>query len=106
MKVKTAELKNRLSHYLRLVEQGETITVMLRNTPVARLVPAAKNPKASSWKVERERIIQEAGKLGIKLRPPEEKPKPFSSLKVNPVVAPDGRTDISTMEMIRNERDY
>jgi prevent-host-death family protein len=38
--VKTAavtELKNRLSHYLRLVARGETVTILDRGRPVARL---------------------------------------------------------------------
>jgi prevent-host-death family protein len=37
--VKIADLKSRLSHYLRQVRAGETVTVLDRNTPVARLVP-------------------------------------------------------------------
>lgn len=41
-KVGTAELKNRLSHYLREVRQGQTILVMDRNEPVARLEPIEK----------------------------------------------------------------
>ncbi len=106
MKVKTAELKNRLSHYLRLVEQGETITVMLRNKPVATLAPVTKKSKIPSWKIERERLLEEAAKKNVKLYLRETEPKPFRSAKVSPRVAPDGRTDISTMEMIRNERDY
>lgn len=34
-----AELKARLSEYLRAVRNGETITVLDRETPVARIVP-------------------------------------------------------------------
>ena len=37
--VRVAELKARLSAYLRKVRDGETITVLDRDTPVARLVP-------------------------------------------------------------------
>jgi prevent-host-death family protein len=33
------DLKNRLSHYLRLVARGETITVLDRGRPVAQIVP-------------------------------------------------------------------
>ena len=33
------DLKNRLSHYLRLVARGETITVLDRGTPVAQITP-------------------------------------------------------------------
>ena len=36
-----AELKNRLSFYVRQVRRGETILVLDRRTPVARLVPVA-----------------------------------------------------------------
>ncbi len=39
--VRVAQLKARLSHYLRLVRRGETVTVLERDTPVARLVPYA-----------------------------------------------------------------
>lgn len=34
-----AELKSRLSKYLRAVRRGETISVLDRETPVAQLVP-------------------------------------------------------------------
>lgn len=37
--VGVAELKARLSHYLRLVRQGRALTVFDHDTPVARLVP-------------------------------------------------------------------
>lgn len=37
--VKVAELKARLSEYLRRVRRGETVTVLDRETPIARLVP-------------------------------------------------------------------
>ena len=34
-----AELKNRLSEYLSLVESGEEVEVRKRNVPIARVVP-------------------------------------------------------------------
>lgn len=34
-----AELKSRLSEYLRAVRRGETISVLDRDTPVAQIVP-------------------------------------------------------------------
>jgi prevent-host-death family protein len=37
--VRIADLKARLSEYLRAVRRGETIAVLDRNTPVAQLVP-------------------------------------------------------------------
>jgi prevent-host-death family protein len=37
--VRIAELKARLSEYLRSVRRGETVTVLDRDTPVATIVP-------------------------------------------------------------------
>jgi prevent-host-death family protein len=37
--VRIAELKAKLSEYLRAVRRGETITVLDRETPVAQVVP-------------------------------------------------------------------
>ena len=37
--VRIAELKAKLSEYLRAVRRGETITVLDRDTPVAQIVP-------------------------------------------------------------------
>lgn len=39
--VKIAELKARLSEYLRRVRRGEVLTVLDRETPIARIVPHA-----------------------------------------------------------------
>jgi prevent-host-death family protein len=38
--VRIAELKARLSEYLRAVRRGETIAVLDRETPIAEIVPA------------------------------------------------------------------
>ncbi len=38
-KAGVAELKARLSHYLRAVRRGETVTILDRDTPVAQIVP-------------------------------------------------------------------
>jgi len=37
--VRIAELKSRLSEYIRAVRNGETISVLDRETPVAQIVP-------------------------------------------------------------------
>lgn len=34
-----SEVKNRLSHYLRIVSRGETVTILDRGRPVAQLTP-------------------------------------------------------------------
>jgi len=39
--VKVAELKARLSEYLRRVRRGHAVTVLDRDTPIARIVPYA-----------------------------------------------------------------
>jgi prevent-host-death family protein len=39
-----AELKARLSEYLKVVRKGRTLTVLDRETPVARIVPYAAEP--------------------------------------------------------------
>ncbi len=36
---RVAELKARLSEYLRMVRRGESVTVLARDTPIARIVP-------------------------------------------------------------------
>jgi prevent-host-death family protein len=40
-KVRIADLKARLSEHLRSVRNGGTVTVLDRDTPVARIVPVA-----------------------------------------------------------------
>jgi prevent-host-death family protein len=42
--VRIAELKARLSEYLRAVRRGETIAVLDRDTPVAHIVPVHARP--------------------------------------------------------------
>lgn len=42
--VRIAELKARLSEYLRAVRRGETLAVLDRDTPVARIVPVRDRP--------------------------------------------------------------
>lgn len=47
-KANVAELKNRLSHYLSKVKRGETVLVMERSLPIARIVPAVPPSQMSS----------------------------------------------------------
>jgi prevent-host-death family protein len=47
-----AELKNRLSHYLDRVKRGETILVLERSTPVARIVPASPPAELNTQELE------------------------------------------------------
>jgi prevent-host-death family protein len=48
--VRIAELKSRLSEYLRAVRRGETIAVLDRDTPVARIVPV---PERTSLRIRK-----------------------------------------------------
>jgi len=43
-RVRIAELKARLSAHLRSVRNGDTVTVLDRDTPIARIVPYAPQP--------------------------------------------------------------
>ena len=109
MKVKTGELKNNLSRYLKRVAQtGEPITILDRNKPVARLTPSpgSRNRQTSAWEKQRAEMLAKAERLGIKIRISEKEPRPFKSLGITPKVAPDGRTDISTVAAMRREKDY
>jgi prevent-host-death family protein len=46
-RVGVRELKDKLSHYLRTVRQGQVVEVTVRGKPVARLVPAQPRGEAS-----------------------------------------------------------
>lgn len=46
--VNIAALKARLSHYLRIVRRGDPLTVLDRDTPVAKLIPYAASPQRLS----------------------------------------------------------
>jgi prevent-host-death family protein len=62
--VRIAELKSRLSAYLRRVKRGETVTVMDRDTPVAQLVPLQASQNALH-------VRRARGKIGeLRLPPP------------------------------------
>ena len=54
--VKIAELKARLSEYLRDVRRGEEWVVMERSTPVARIVPYAPDATALDVRPPRGRV--------------------------------------------------
>ena len=50
--VRIADLKARLSEHLRAVRNGGTVTVLDRNTPIARIIPVAA-PSLEVRKAER-----------------------------------------------------
>ncbi len=111
MQVKTGDLKNNLSKYLRRVrETGESITVCDRDKPVAVLSPLppeqAEAAEDREWLKERERILKKAKRRGIRLTIPKKKPRPMREIFGETTVAPDGRTDIKTIDLVRGGRDY
>ena len=109
MKVKTGDLKNNLSRYLKqLALTGEPITILDRNRPVARIttIRQKRGTPESAWSKERAKLLAKAEKLGIQISLPETEPKPLKSLGIEPRLAPDGRTDVNTVVQMRREKDY
>ena len=65
--VRIADLKSRLSQYLRHVRGGRTLTVLDRNTPIAHIVPCAEHKPSLSVRAP----VPGAPKLsGVPLPPP------------------------------------
>ena len=62
-KVRIADLKARLSEHLRAVRKGRTLTVMDRDTPVARIVPYSVEP------LEVRRATRPVGDLTLPSKP-------------------------------------
>jgi prevent-host-death family protein len=65
--VRVAELKARLSEYLRRVRRGHEVTVLDRETPIARIVPYGRSGPA--LQIRRPRPGS-AGLHGVRLPPP------------------------------------
>jgi prevent-host-death family protein len=79
-RVGVAELKNNLSRLLRSVEVGETVEVMDRARPIARIVPVPRRKP-------------------IEIRPAK---RPFASIR-DRVYEPT-TPDIDALELVREER--
>jgi len=103
MEVKTAQLKNKLSYYLRRVrERGETVIVYDRDEPVAMLGPLT---GSADWKQQRSAILAAARKAGMEVVLPVRSPVEILA-EVTASPASDGRTDIATIDLVRGGRDY
>jgi len=78
IRVNITEIKNRLSHYLRLVKGGDEIEIVDRKTPLARVVGIANAPdskQGSSW-------VKEMYDLGIVLLPKKnQSPSSFANIE-------------------------
>lgn len=79
--VRIAELKSRLSEYLRAVRGGETISVLDRQTPVARIVPVR-------------------GRLALSIRKPAPGAPPLNRV---PLPAP-ARLKVDVVKLLLEER--
>lgn len=72
-KARIADLKNRLSYYLSRVKRGETVLVMERETPVARIVPAVPpsqmdTDEAEAWlkRLEAAGVVRLGARKGLR----------------------------------------
>jgi len=79
---RVAELKARLSEYLRAVRRGESITVLDRETPIARIVPYAGDT------------------LVLRVRPPRPGATPLATLKFPPPL----RVKVDIVALLMEER--
>jgi prevent-host-death family protein len=66
-RVAVTDLKNRLSEFLRLVKRGETVEILERNVPIARLEAVRPASHATSDHVER--LLREGLARGPKRKP-------------------------------------
>lgn len=82
------DLKNRLSHYLRMVARGETVTVLDRGKPVAQITP----PGQASDELQR---LAQSGLARLPVR------KPARDLWTRPL--PKSRTSVS--KALQEDRD-
>lgn len=80
-RVGVAELKARLSEYLRRVRRGETVTILDRATEIARIVP-----------------LEDADPLSV--RPPAESPGRIQDVPLPPPLG----VEVDVLELLRDER--
>ncbi len=99
MKVKVSELKTHLSRYLKDLEENGMIEVCLREEPVAYLVSAGAAPQTT-----RKDLADKVRAAGLRLHAPSREQRPSTPPVAG--IAGDGRTDVSTVESMRKERNY
>lgn len=107
MNVKTADLKNNLSRYLRHIrETGETILVCDRDEPVATLAPLRRSADAE-WSRFRTEALARAAAAGLAMEIPPQRPMVARAFPPGgPLLASDGRTDVQTADLLRQGRPY
>ena len=98
IQVNISEMKNRLSHYIRIARGGEEVEIVDRKTPVARLVHVAQGSVGrghAAW-------IQEMIQLGI-VTPPQKEELPDEILSRSEV--PGGRKRSQVLKALLEERE-
>jgi len=98
IRVNITEIKNRLSHYLRLVKGGEELEIVDRNTPLARVVGIGNTPdrkQGSSW-------VKEMYDLGIVLLPKKNQ-APSIFANIDEVISSGGNT-CGVLDALLDER--
>ncbi|MBW1699000.1 MAG: type II toxin-antitoxin system prevent-host-death family antitoxin [Deltaproteobacteria bacterium] len=94
-----SDVKNRLSYYLKLVQGGEQVEIMNRNTPMARIVHVsqAENQKEqTAW-------VQELQQLGI-VTAPKKQGFPPELLSGKKRLAIKGKKETGVLRALLKER--
>ena len=96
-----SEVKNRLSHYLKLVKGGEQVEILDRKTPLARIVHVSTLPEnnstSSSW-------ILEARGLGL-VTPPSKGPVDAGLLERDLKPGVKHRKESGVLQSLLDERE-
>ena len=108
MRVKTSELRNNLSRYLRRVQRSrKSITVCDRDEPIAQIIPVGSSADQSELsRAASERLQAQLARSGIFLELPATPGTASCMPPVRTRVAPDGRTDLRTIDLVRGGRDW
>ena len=114
MQAKISELKNSLSSYLRKVKSGESILVLDRNTPIARLVPIESTPsregradstsEADEKKLENEALLAKLESEGVIVR--RRGPSPIEVIREWEPVEDVEDVDLAGAVLEEREEDY
>ncbi|NQU66045.1 MAG: type II toxin-antitoxin system prevent-host-death family antitoxin [SAR324 cluster bacterium] len=94
-----SEVKNRLSHYLRLVRGGEQVEILDRNTPLARIIHVSQANSENSntpW-------ISEVERLGI-VTPPKVEGYSTEFLSGQKLISGKGNRKKGVLETLLKER--
>jgi len=99
IQVNISEIKNRLSHYLRLVRGGEQIEIVDRKTPLARIIHVSQTDSDNAQTPWIKEVIQ----LGL-VTPPKKKGFPVEILNKKMTVPKKGKKP-SVLQALLDERD-